>query len=142
MVIVTLDQLRTELATAGLIDADLTHGANLTAAEARRLACHAQIIPVVLGGDSEILDLGRTRRLFTPAQRKAIRLRDQTCRAEHCDVPAAWTEAHHFDPWSEGGPTDLDNAVSLCNHHHHRAHDQHCHHHRLPNGDIRFHRRV
>ncbi|WP_275693215.1 DUF222 domain-containing protein [Nocardioides sp. TF02-7] len=66
LVTVTLEDLRSELGVAGLVEPDLEHGPNLTAAEARRLACNAAIIPAVLGSDSEVLDLGRTRRLFTP----------------------------------------------------------------------------
>ena len=85
-VTMSLDQLRDELATAGLgFD-----GETITASQARRLACTAGIIPVVLGGESEILDLGRKSRLHTPIMRKAMRLRDRQCRAEGCDVPASW----------------------------------------------------
>lgn len=131
------EQLLAELATAGLLAGE----AEISATEARRLACQASIIPVVLGGEGEILDLGRSRRLFSRAQRKAMRLRDRGCRAEGCDIPAAWTEAHHLKPWSEGGNTDLDDGISLCNHHHHRVHDRAYSHERLANGDIRFHRR-
>jgi hypothetical protein len=105
------------------------------------LACTAQIVPAVLGGDSEILDLGRTRRLFSPAQRKALRLRDQRCRGEGCTIPATWTEAHHLQSWHTGGPTDLVNAILLCSHHHHRAHDDRYQIDRLPDGDLRFTRR-
>jgi hypothetical protein len=143
-ILVTLshEQLLTQLASAGMLDADLDAGANLTAEQARRLACTAKIIPVVLGGKGEILDLGRARRLFSPAQRKAIRLRDKHCRAEGCTIPATWTEAHHLTPWSEGGTTNLHDAISLCNHHHHRIHDHRYTHDKLPNGDIRFHRRT
>jgi hypothetical protein len=136
LVTTTLDALRDGLAAAGVSDTD-----RISAAEARRLACTAKIIPVVLGGNSEVLDLGRTRRLFTPAQRKALQVRDRSCRAEGCTIPAAWTEAHHLDAWSRGGNTDLDNAVLLCSWHHHRAHDTRYRHDHLPNGDIRFHRR-
>ena len=114
----------------------------LSASEARRMACNAHIIPVVLGGKSEVLDLGRTRRLFSKAQRRALRLRDKRCRAEGCTIPAKWTEAHHLKPWSEGGSTNLDDAVGFCSHHHHRAHDHAYEHERLPNGDYRFHRRT
>ncbi|KAA1426358.1 HNH endonuclease signature motif containing protein, partial [Nocardioides antri] len=141
MVTITLDSLRQDLATAGLLDGDLTAGANLSATQARRLACNAQIIPVVLGGKGEILDLGRTRRLYNAAQRKALRLRDKRCRAEGCSIPATWCEAHHETPWSRGGRTDLDDGVLLCSWHHHRAHDRRFHADKLPNGDIRFHRR-
>ena len=100
-----------------------------------------QIIPVVLGGKGEILDLGRTRRLFSPAQRKALRLRDQRCRAEGCTIPAAWCEAHHLKPWVPSGKTNLDDGILACNWHHHRLHDPRYGHELLPNGDLRFHRR-
>ena len=97
-----------------------------TAGEVRRLACTAQIIPAVLGGKSEVLDLGRSSRLFKPAQRKAMIIRDRECRAEGCTIPAAWCEAHHWGrPWAEGGRTDLKDGVLLCSWHHHRAHDTH-----------------
>lgn len=149
-VVVTLDfaALTSSLATADLLGSgavpggsDGEAGAQITAAEARRLACTAKILPMVLGGDSLPLDLGRSRRLFSPAQRKALLVRDQVCRGEGCDIPGTWAEAHHLAPWSQGGPTDLDNAVLLCSHHHHRIHDDAFDHERMPSGDIRFHRR-
>jgi hypothetical protein len=96
----------------------------------------------VLDGKSQPLDLGRTKRLFTPAQRKALALRDRRCRAEGCDTPAAWCEAHHLDPWGTGGRTDLNRGVLLCSFHHHRAHDTRYHSKRMPNGDLRYHRRT
>ncbi len=93
-----------ELGTAELGPAD-----KLTAGEVRRLACTAKIIPAVLGGKSEVLDLGRSSRLFKPAQRKAMIIRDRECRAEGCTIPAAWCEAHHWGrPWAKGGRTDLE----------------------------------
>ena len=146
VVTLSLDALRAELAVADLLTAGPVPGPDhvgdqITADQARRLACTAAIIPAVLGGDSEILDLGRARRLHTPAQRRAMRLRDRTCRAEGCDIPAAWCEAHHWHPWSAGGPTNLDHGLLLCSHHHHRAHDPAHTAERLPNGDVRFHRR-
>ena len=113
----------------------------ITAAQARRLACTAKILPVVLGGDSLPLDLGRTRRLYSPAQRKALLIRDRTCRAEGCDVPGTWCEAHHHDPWHTGGHTDLADGVLFCSHHHHQAHEPRWRLERLPNGDHRFHPR-
>jgi hypothetical protein len=146
VVTVALDSLRADLATADLVGAGLVPGDDLTgdritAAQARRLACTAKILPAVLGGDSLPLDLGRARRLFTPAQRKALLVRDRTCRAEGCDIPGTWCEAHHLDPWRYDGPTDLANGILLCSHHHHRAHDTGYRTDRLPNGDLRFHRR-
>lgn len=136
VVTIDLDKLRTGLGIAEL------GVERITAAEARRLACMAKILPAVLGGRSQPLDLGRAQRLFSPAQRKALRLRDRHCRAEGCTVPAAWCDAHHHDPWSHGGGSDLDNGLLLCGHHHRRAHDPAYDHSRLPNGDYRFHRRT
>ncbi len=137
-VVVTIDHdtLRT-----GLGLATTSTGEVITASEARRLACTAGILPAVLDGKTRVLDLGRTQRLFTPAQRKALAIRDRECRADGCDIPAAWCEAHHETPWSQGGPTDLDNALLLCSFHHHRAHDPTYHQTKLPNGDHRYHRR-
>ncbi|NYJ02410.1 hypothetical protein HNR19_003108 [Nocardioides thalensis] len=134
MVTITLEDLKTDLAVAGLLgDKD-----PISASEARRLACTAGIIPVVLGNHSEVLDLGRTDRLYRPAQRKAIRLRDQQCRTEGCRHPAEWCEVHHLKPWSQGGRTDLDDGVLMCPHDHHRIHDPTYDWQILANGQIRF----
>lgn len=148
---VSLDSLRDALGAADLYGGKLAGvaasgaegggGERISASEARRLACGAGIIPTVLGGASVPLDLGRTRRLFSPAQRKAMLVRDRECRAEGCDVPGAWCQAHHWDPWSTGGRTDLADGVLLCGHHHRRAHDSRHRAERLANGDVRFHRR-
>ena len=126
----------------GLGAATLGSDSPITAAEARRLACTAGVVPMVLGGESEVLDLGRSRRLFSSAQRKAMAVRDRHCRAQGCDIPAAWCEAHHAaEPWAAGGRTDLKDGRLLCAWHHHRAHDDRYLHTLLPNGDVRFHRR-
>lgn len=138
-VIVTVDHQRLVdgLGTALIGDAPITVGA------VRRLACTAGIIPAVLGGDSEILDLGRSRRLFSPAQRKAMAIRDRTCRAEGCEIPAAWCEAHHAAaPWSQEGRTDLADGVLLCSFHHHRAHDHRYRVERTGDRRLTFHRRT
>jgi hypothetical protein len=138
-VVVTIDhdKLTSQLATAGL-----STGTRISAGEARRLACNAGIIPVVLGGASRPLDVGRKKRFHDSAMRLAMGLRDKTCRAEGCDIPADWCEAHHLTPWSKGGGTSVDEGVLLCGFHHHRAHDARHDLTRLPNGDYRFHRRT
>jgi hypothetical protein len=51
-------------------------------------------------------------------------VRYDTCAADDCDRPYAWTEQHHEDPWASGGRTDLDLAVPLCGYHHRRIHDR------------------
>ena len=142
MVTIPLEHIQTELATAGYLGGSASAIGDLSATEARRLACTANIIPVVLGGKGEILDLGRSRRLFSPAQRKALALRDKQCREERCTVPARWCEAHHLVPWSLGGTTDLEHGILGCSHHHHMLHDPRFTHEILLNGDIRFHRRT
>ena len=134
----TVEDLRNDLGTAALgFD-----GEKITAAEARRMACTANLIPVVLGTDSEVLDLGRTTRLAHPIQHRALRLRDKCCQAEDCDAPAAWTEAHHLNPWSQGGKTDMANLVLLCAADHRRIHDPGYTYERLADGRIRFIRRT
>ena len=118
VVTMTVEQLLGEHATALLDD-----GTRMTAGQARRLACEAGIIPVVLGSRSQPLDLGRTARLYTKAQRIALGLRDGGCTARGCETTASGCHAHHDDPWSRHGPTDLDNGRLLCPRHHRLAHD-------------------
>src|SRR5690606_4449889 len=94
-VTISLDALKSGLGVATLDNETPGDGfETITAAQARRLACNAQIIPAVLGKDSELLDLGRAARLFSKAQRRALLLRDQTCRTEGCSIPGTWSEAH------------------------------------------------
>ncbi|SBS70071.1 HNH endonuclease signature motif containing protein [uncultured Microbacterium sp.] len=89
---------------------------------ARRMAADTGIIPCVLGGDSEILDWGRQKRLFTPAQRLALGERDGGCAG--CGAPPSHCKVHHLDWWKrDRGPTDLSNGILLCTSCHHRIHD-------------------
>jgi hypothetical protein len=91
----------------------------------RRLAADAKLIPMVLGGPSQILDLGTGARLFSRAQKLALAERDGGCAWTGCTHPPSFTEAHHIEWWSAGGRTDLDNGILLCPFHHHRIHDDH-----------------
>jgi hypothetical protein len=97
-------------------------GDQLTASTVRRLCCDAEIIPAVLGTDSEVLDVGRARRLVTPAIWKALVARDTHCRFPRCTRPPVMTHAHHIVHWADGGPTSLDNLILLCGHHHRLIH--------------------
>jgi hypothetical protein len=103
--------------------ARLGDGTPLSAGAARRLACDADVIPAVLGSRSEILDLGRAARLVSAAQRRALVLRDGSCRFPGCDRPPQWTDAHHVVHWADGGRTDQDNLVLLCRWHHTAVHE-------------------
>ncbi|MEI2826225.1 MAG: DUF222 domain-containing protein [Dermatophilaceae bacterium] len=112
--------------TAGATTADT--GVTLSAAAARRTACNAGILPAVLGGPSQVLDLGRQERFFTDPQRTALAVVYNNCAAQDCDRPYAWCELHHEDPWSRGGRSDLSCAVPLCGYHHRLIHDPAYHH--------------
>ncbi|MER7073219.1 DUF222 domain-containing protein [Terrabacter sp. NPDC000476] len=90
----------------------------------RRMACDAEILPMVLGGDGELLDLGRSRRLFTRGQRLALIARDRGCSFPGCTVPATWCDAHHVLPWQHGGRTCVSNGALLCPRHHTTVHER------------------
>ena len=88
-----------------------------------RIACDAQILPVLLNSDGLPMALGRSQRLFSSHQRRLLALRDGGCRFPGCTRPPAHTDAHHVHPWSAGGATDVDNAVLLCRFHHRLVHE-------------------
>jgi len=89
----------------------------------RRIACEAKIIPVVLGGDGVVLDLGRSNRLASRHQRRALESMHKTCAIPDCQVPVAQCQPHHINFWHLGGPTDMDNLVPLCAQHHRLVHE-------------------
>ncbi|MFJ5957703.1 DUF222 domain-containing protein [Paenarthrobacter sp. NPDC092416] len=93
----------------------------------RKIACDADIIPVLLGSESRILDIGRTTRIFPPHIRKAIAARDGGCAFPDCTMPVPWCEAHHITYWSHGGGTSTENGTLLCSHHHHVIHKEQWH---------------
>jgi hypothetical protein len=96
----------------------------LSPAAARRFACDAGLIPAVLGSESEILDVGHSKRTATPGQRRALAIRDDGCGFPGCDRPPAWSEAHRLDEWArDAGPTEMANLVLLCGAHHQFVHD-------------------
>ncbi|WP_308292729.1 HNH endonuclease signature motif containing protein [Paenarthrobacter ureafaciens] len=90
----------------------------------RKIACDADILPVLLGTNGQVLDIGRTTRIFPPHIRKAIAARDQGCTFPDCTIPAPWCEAHHITYWSQGGTTSTNNGTLLCSHHHHLIHKE------------------
>nr|MDQ2699128.1 HNH endonuclease [Actinomycetota bacterium] len=116
LVTVPLETLQTGVGTATISGVDEP----ICAGTARRLAADAEIIPVVLGSNSEVLDLGRTARLFTSAQRRALAARDGGCIWPGCTMPPAWCEVAHLLAWQLGGETDLENGALMCPHHHRR----------------------
>jgi hypothetical protein len=92
MVSITLD-INTLLEGTGIATFD--SGAPLCPEAARRHACDADVIPIVLNGESVPLDLGRKHRLVKPHQRRALIARDRGCAFPSCHLPPRWTDAHH-----------------------------------------------
>ncbi|WP_329005128.1 HNH endonuclease [Kribbella sp. NBC_00709] len=111
---VTIDLQDLKAATADAIG-DTVYGSGLSAATIRRLACDAKVIPVILGSNSEPLDVGRTERLVTRAMRRALNTRDRGCVV--CGAPPIICDAHHLTSWIVGGETKLSNLVLLCRRH-------------------------
>lgn len=107
-----------EIPGAAVVLGSRAAGELIDPASARRIACDAGIIPVVLGHHGEVLDQGAMARCFTLAQVRALWRRDQHCTFPGCDIPAAWCDAHHLIHWADGGRTDLSNAALLCARHH------------------------
>ncbi len=105
--------------------ATTTTNTDLDPGTARRLACDADLIPAVLNTPSAPLDIGRTKRLATTAQRHALTLRDHGCTFPGCDRPPGWCIAHHITHWIHGGPTTMDNLTLLCERHHTIVHRDH-----------------
>ncbi|WP_406060187.1 DUF222 domain-containing protein [Micromonospora sp. NBC_00860] len=117
VVTVSLDEL-----VNGVRAGTLETGTRLTPGAVRRLACDAGVLPAVLGGNSQVLDVGRQRRLFTGPLRRALVLRDGGCAFPGCDRPPRWCDGHHVRHWADGGATALGNAVLLCGYHHRLIH--------------------
>lgn len=137
VVTMTLDSL-----TGGMAAASLDTGERLSAGQARRIACETGVIPAVLGGASEVLDLGRKRRFHTQGQRIALGLEQGGCTAEGCDWPPGLCHAHHDLPWGEGGRTSVRRGRLLCPRHHSRAHDPAFTMAKLPTGKLAFTQRT
>ena len=83
----------------------------------------AMLPPTLGGAPTQPLEVGRTSRVVTAAQRAALVVRDGGCAVAGCQRPPAWCEAHHLRHWLHGGPTDLDNLALVCRAHHRAVHE-------------------
>ncbi len=101
------DAITGELTAAGLID-----GTPIGIDEIRRLACEADILPMIFNSKAQPLYVGRTRRKHTKAQKLALYKRDKRCTS--CGIRASSCDVHHIVPWENGGTTDIDNLTLLC----------------------------
>ena len=118
---VTLDW---EALRTGVGAATLDHGQLISAADARRMACDCQLIPVVLDGESEPLDVGRAMRTVPRGIRRALVARDRGCAFPGCHRPPQFCAAHHVRHWADGGVTSVETCCLLCPMHHQQIHLQ------------------
>ncbi len=117
VVTVGLDHLRRSTGAGDLLD-----GEPVAPSVLRRMACDAGVLPAVLGGAGQPLDVGREARTVPTGIRRALAVRDRGCAFPGCDRPPGWCDAHHIRHWADGGPTALANLVLLCGHHHRTVH--------------------
>ncbi len=94
----------------------------VSAAAARRIACDCELTAVLLNDNGVPLNLGRSQRLVSPQQRRALIAQYGGCAFPGCGRPPAWTQAHHIHHWIDSGTTDLANLVLLCATHHRTVH--------------------
>ncbi|MCY7341945.1 MAG: HNH endonuclease [Pseudonocardia sp.] len=116
-VIIRLEDLENRARAAAL---DL--GGTLSAESLRMLACDAAVIPIVMNGAGQPLDVGRATRTIPDGLRRAVTTRDRGCAHPGCDRTPSWCEIHHVREWEAHGETALRNLVMLCRIHHRQLH--------------------
>ena len=115
--------LETLLGLTGAPAAEMEFSLPISAKAVERLGCDCSITRILLGSDSAVIDVGRSKRTVSGPARRALNARDGHCRWPGCDRPAKWSAAHHVVHWSQGGSTDLSNLILLCHRHHWMVHE-------------------
>ena len=116
-------------------DAAFEDGTSLLSETARRLVCDARIQVLVEDGNRTVLGIGRTSRTIPAWLARIVRKRDEGCRFPGC-ARTRWIHIHHIVHWAHGGPTDLDNLISLCLYHHRLVHEDGWRISGDPNGEV------
>jgi hypothetical protein len=129
-VVATLDDLQRQ-GRGRLVDGSILDGTTV-----QRLFCDAGVHRVITHGRSSILDYGTTTRTVPANLYNALVIRDRHCRFPGCDRPPDWTEAHHIQWITHGGPTALHNLVLVCSRHHHLLHSPGWHAKLLPDATL------
>ena len=111
------------LGLEGAPAAEMDFSLPISSTTVERLACDSNVTRVLLGSESQVIDVGRSKRVVSGPVRKALDVRDRHCQWPGCDRPAKWSVAHHVVHWIHGGTTDLDNLVLLCHRHHWLVHE-------------------
>src|SRR5438477_3960113 len=115
--------LETLLGLVGAPAAEMEFSLPISAKAVERLACDSSITRILLGSDSTVIDVGRSKRTVSGPARRALEARDGHCRWPGCDRHAKRSAAHHLIHWIHGGSTDLSNLVLLCHRHHWLVHE-------------------
>jgi Domain of unknown function (DUF222)/HNH endonuclease len=115
--------LETLLALTGAPAAEMEHCLPVSSKTIERLACDSSIARVLLNSESQVIDVGRSKRVVAEPGRRALAARDGHCRWPGCERPASRSAAHHVVHWIHGGSTDLDNLILLCHRHHWMVHE-------------------
>jgi len=116
--------LETLLGLTGAPAAEMEFSLPISAKAVERLACDCSVTRILLGSDSTVIDVGRSKRTVSGPARRALAARDGHCRwPGGCDRPAKSSAAHHVVHWIHGGTTDLSNLILLCHRHHWMVHE-------------------
>ncbi|HEY0520590.1 MAG TPA: DUF222 domain-containing protein [Ilumatobacteraceae bacterium] len=102
---------------------DIGAGLELPVETIRRMACHADFTPIIVGADGVHMELGQTTRLANREQRRALRAMYHGCAIPGCTVVWDYVTIHHITYFRNRGPTDIANLLPLCHKHHHLAHE-------------------
>ncbi len=115
--------IETLFALAGAPAAEMEHCLPVSSKTIERLACDSSIARVLLNSESQVIDVGRSKRVVSEPGRRALTARDGHCIWTQCDRPASRSAAHHLIHWIHGGSSDLDNLILLCHRHHWMVHE-------------------
>ncbi len=116
--------IHTDLVTllSGIGTSTVADGPAMANDTLRRLACDARLQLALTNPHDTVIGVGRTTRTIPPWLTRLVRGRDQGCRFPGCRR-TRWVQIHHIIHWADGGPTNLDNLITLCGHHHRLIHE-------------------
>jgi hypothetical protein len=103
----------------------------------RRLACDCGLVEATVDPAGHPLSVGRKTRTIPAAIKRALLLRDCTCRFPACDH-RLFLDGHHLCHWADGGETKIDNLTLLCSLHHSYVHEHGYQIIRSETGTLRF----
>ena len=115
--------LETLMGLAGAPAAEMEFSLPISAKMVERLACDCSVTRILLGADSAVIDVGRSRRVLSGPTRRALNARDKHCQWPGCERPPSYCAGHHIVYWTRGGSSELYNLMLLCHRHHWMVHE-------------------